>query len=462
MRILLSFALVLVVFISQNVAAQTWVKVHGTNYYINKIFLPKDNPSTIVVAADGIPTNLQDATIDFPRFGISQFGMQISKDSGKTFGPNLLNTYSVYSIWQNPTNNQMWYASVRQITDGMISYSSDNGQSWSENELKCVESSQIMEVATKADDTSNVFYMAAVNTNKGAKFAINDFGLCNTIDILDIQARDVKVSPLNSNLVFYAGDNSLHAVNYTTDGGTSWQGEESGLSGLRVLCLMPSSWDPKIVYCGADSVDYVTKESHGKGLYQSVDGGKNWKLIAAKGQRVFQIAQHPLYPKFMAAACDSAGVLVSGTYGYGWEQFRSGFSDTASVRQIAIPAWDSTADGFLAFAGVFGDGLWFTKNRVKTAVEDNAPESSSDIAINLLYPNPVGNILSVDWSNVMSSAFHCSVIDALGRTVLKHDIGFSEPGNHYLQLDLSGLVPGIYTVIISNHLSKGLKRVSVI
>jgi len=201
-------------------------------------------------------------------------------------------------------------------------------------------------------------YSAFIDTDDGFKFSNDTLANCETNDNLDIQSRDIAVSPLDKNLIFIAGDD-FHSggVFRSYDDGATWLKDSTGLEGLRILSVLPSAFNKAWVICGADSFD-INKVRHGKGIYISLDTGKTWKLAGAQGASVYSLVQHPKYPKFIAAACGRLGVYLSGSFGWSWESYSDGLPKDSSVRNIAIPALDSTNDGIVVYAGVYGDGVY--------------------------------------------------------------------------------------------------------
>ncbi len=429
--------------------AQIWTKVDGPSSYINKLFFPRNEPGKIVISSDQIPTNLLDPTIDFPHYGVGQNGFQISTDSGKTFGTSILKDFSIYDFLQNPANSDIWFASVRKLTEGSIAVSTDKGATWDENNLKCVKTPQILAFAA-VSGIPNKYFSASVNSNKGLDLSSDDFQTCLSYEQLDIQARDVKISSLDNNLIFIGGDNSLHHIYHSYDGGKSWLGDESGLEGLRVLCILPSLLNKAVVYCGADSINQMTKEILGKGIFQSLDTGKTWKNVGAKGASVLSMVQHPLYPRYIAAACDTAGVLLSGSFGWSWEKFNAGFPDSASIRQVGFPSWDSTADGIIMFAGAYGDGLYKSK-RIRTAVQEIEGQGNDFLKIISISPNPTYGALTIQWQNQLTSKVDIYVSDIFGRTISILANSYSDAGFHSINTELKrSCVSGMYVVNISD------------
>lgn len=432
--------------------SQTWTKVEGTSSYVNFIYFL--NPSTCIVASDIVPTDFSEPKIPFPDFGVGQNGYQISTDSANTFGTEILKDYSVYSIAQLPTNPDYWIAAVRQFNDGSLVVSTDAGKNWDLSSLKCVSTSQIVGFAV-ANSADYPIIAADANSSKGMIYSKDTFKLCSTNDNFVIQARAVKTSTFNNKLIFIGGDKSLQNFYRSNDGGKTWIGAESGLEGKRVLCLLPSKWNEAVIYCGVDSLD-ANRKSIGKGIYQSLDTGRTWKLVGANNKRVFSIAQHPINPKVMAAACDSDGVYFSGSYGYGWERYGDGFPANTSVRVVEFPKWESNASGSYCYAGTYGSGLYKSK---RVATEINETKANDNIIVNL-YPNPsTDNIQVIINSN--ANSFEYRLLDIFGNQ-LKGDIVNSQTVQNILNIDVSSISSGTYFLHVRCAGNQTIQKINIL
>ena len=314
---------------------------------------------------------------------------------------------------------------------------------------KGLSSTQV--VSFVVDQTNGIYILAAdIGASKGYKFSSDTFTTCQTDDAFIIQARSIKVSPYDPNLIFIGGDKSqaCHIYRSYNSGKSGWMGEESGLEGKRVLCIMPSQWDKSVIFCGVDSVD-ANRISHPKGLYQSLDTGKTWKLAALQGKRVFSISQHPKNKKFMAAACDSDGVWFSGSYGYGWEKFSDGLPP-ASFRIVAFPNWDYNAQGAVCFAGSFGEGL-FKSKRVITSVQ-NEENSSNELELLTISPNPASTNVNIQFMNNSLGIVNMKIYNELGSTVYNTSINSNENFNN-IMWNAESYPSGIYYLIIQSRKS---------
>jgi len=102
----------------------------------------------------------------------------------------------------------------------------------------------------------------------------------------DINALDIAISPINSNVVFVA--TNVEGIFKTTDGGQTWTTVNNGITHdsksfpeqtWAALAVAVDSIDPDIVYCGvanANDVDYLSGTGDHPGFYKSTNGGTSW------------------------------------------------------------------------------------------------------------------------------------------------------------------------------------------
>jgi hypothetical protein len=433
--LIFSFCLVL---IAQPLTAQSWTKLSNSGKYINRIYTPLNYPDRIIIASDNDSFKL-DKTFPFDEL-VSGAGIIISNDRGQTFPIQLLNDYKVFDIFNPKNTPNTWYASIRLLDQGSIAISNDNLTSFNTNDLKCQSTSQPIKFD---EDTFNLGYFAvsALNTDEGFSHTTNNFETCIPNKLLDIQSRYLSISKLIPGLMYIAGDAQLaEGVWRSLDSGNTWSRFESGLERLRVLCVHASTVDPAVVFCGADSVLSLSDSYYkGKGMYISLDTGKTWALCAAAGYRVFDIAQHPTSPRHLAAACDFGGVFISSAAGFYWEQRNTGLPANFPVRNIAIPNWLSTENGFRCIAGTYGDGAYISEEMITSVEENNKPIAN-------VFPNPASNKINLALDNYSSSNYiKIELLDIRGNSVSTLYEGNSSELKQYLTWDIpTELSNGMY------------------
>lgn len=452
--IIISFVLVgaLSVFPAQS---QTWQKIEGVKAYVNKIWFPNSNEQTIVVCSDEIPTDLDEQPPTF--YPTEGSGYMISENGGIDFETRLA-PFFVFDIAKASDRSNTWVASVRMGALGSIIKSTDGGGTWDDENLYCSGSHQVWKIAPHPTE-GGAFFNAAFNTSQGFTYTNNKFETCQTNSSLKISSRDIAISRANHSLMFISGDKAFTSgVLRSYDGGMTWLKDSSGLEGLRIHCVLPAPSNPAVVYCGADSLD-IQKISHGKGIYQSLDTGKTWSLIGAPGAKVYSLAAHPTDNESFAAACGTSGVWVCGAIGKFWEQRSLGLPEGSSVRTVAIPDVEVNEDGFIVYAGTFGDGM-FKSARITTTVEQIL---TADNLISNIYPQPASDFLNFNLQLSYDSDIAIRLIDVFGNAIINYSLGSKKAGLIHERISLPAIISsGWYIVEIRTGAKVFTEKVLVI
>ena len=457
---ILIISLVLLSLTANKSKAQTWEKLGETPEYINFIYLPSGEPDKIIVGADFFPTDIAKPEINF--LPIPGSGYVVSTDRGKTFASNKLYGISCYSLLIDPYNPQKWYVAGRKSNRGGIAISNDGGENWNSIVLRCEATYQIMDLANIPCETKMIA-AAAVNTSNGFIFTEDDFESCQTNEVFNISSRCIAVSPVDTNLIFMAGDSFHPGVFRSRDRGKTWEKCNTGIEGLRIHSILPlSSWAQYVV-CAADTVT-AFQGVYGKGIYMSNDTGKTWHLAGAEGRRVFEIKQHPKNPKYVAAACDSSGVWFSAAYGAYFKQASDGLPPNSSIRHIAIPDWETNNDGFIALASVYSDegipgkGLYVSK-RVTTNVDDGATKDRSGLHFESVYPLPFSNKINFDWFNPYPQNLDISINDMYGRNVFSFSKYYRNGICSFNWETANNISAGAYIIIVKSNFGSITKTI---
>src|SRR5215207_8960627 len=91
---------------------------------------------------------------------------------------------------------------------------------------------------------------------------------------------------------------------FSPDAGQSWQSQWFSQDVLNVGSLAIDPTNPDVIYCGTGEANLSADSYPGVGLYQTADGGKNWRLLAPKAttrvpSRIGVIAIDPFDPKHL-------------------------------------------------------------------------------------------------------------------------------------------------------------------
>ncbi len=424
-----------------NLIPQVWHKIDLELGYITVLKTLESSPNTIIMGLNAFPTDFKIANVQFNTFGQ---GIIISNDGGKSWSAPLLDGYTVLDIAQSPDNPDLLFASVTQLNRGGIIKSTDAGKNWHENIL-CDAQYKIMKIAPKKDK-NGVFYSSAVEI-RDFIYTSDYFNKCTNIKSFDIQSRALAISKLNPDYIFIASDGLYESgVIYTTDGGNTWKKSENGLENKRIHTILASSHRVGLLYVGCDSLD-IFKNVHGKGIFRSEDTGRTWQPVIADGAIVWDIAEHPRYPKFIAAACGNQGVFVSANLGAYWEQFNNGLPENSEVNKILIPDWDTTASGFTAFAAVWGEGLYVTEG-LNTSIDFSYQLKEFAMQVQ---PLPFNRQLNLSIVSPVEAVCNIRIYDMLGINVLDYPNLIVKSGSNFVQIEnVAELPPGAYILILTS------------
>jgi photosystem II stability/assembly factor-like uncharacterized protein len=183
------------------------------------------------------------------------------------------------------------------------------------------------------------------STNGGSSWQPCNGGLT------DPWVYDLAVNPHNCNVV-YAGTHATGVLK-TTDGGGSWQARNSGLGNLVMRSLAIAPGNPSRLYAGTtDSV------------YRSDDGAGSWRATSVlPGEAVWALAVAPNSADTVYAGPEGYGVYKSTDGGATWQARSSGLGNV-KVRTLTIDPTDSQTlyagrdDGGGVYRSFNGAGSW--------------------------------------------------------------------------------------------------------
>ena len=440
-RNIISGIAILIAFIVMSTPSnsQVWSKVPGTLEYVNFLKFSVHDANKLYVGADSNPTNIENNTITFPFFGN---GYQVSTDKGATFSAATLTDYSIFDIIESPSDPSKLLISARKQDIGRIFLSTDAGTTWDETTKRCESSSQVsrFQVAKEGDD--EIYYASLLNASNGFRFSNDYFETCSVNPATNVNSRDLAISKTNPKVLYLNGDNiSKSRVMCSTDGGATWADRSEGLRNYRILSIQVSPINEGIVIVGADSVT-PTGFLNGIGIFYSDDYGVNWRFVGAKGALVHDIQFHPTDPRFCVAAGGPLGVFISGTGGDYWEQSLDGLPEGAFARKIAIPNIPPTNDGIIAYASIYGEGI-YKSTHITTSV-NNQDELSQTRLVNSIYPVPAVDKIIVN-TNPSVSEIRYEIFDVMGNNIIQGNL------NTNTQINVAQLMQGNYFIKFSNN-----------
>jgi hypothetical protein len=433
-KLLILIFLIFTFLFQSNCFSQIFTKVEVPFKQVNKIKFLENN--LMIITGDSLYIDLWDKSPFVPYFG---GGFYVSEDLGASVKGIFLEGYSVFDIIK--AYDGKFYAIANKLSISSV-FSSENGyNNW--NMTPLIEESKLF---YKIASDNKKIYLTSINSSEGITITENGFESYYLPENLLSSVNDIKVAK-NGNL-FLASDNENYGhVIRSIDGGKTWTKEQSGLEGLRILCVQPSSYNPAFVYCGADSVT-MNKTAVGKGIFMSLDTGKTWKQFSAKGYRVFDIQEHPTEPIYLAAACGTLGVGISGNAGQWFDIIKDGLPENSDVRGVAIPNLQASKSGIKVYVNLLDGGLYKSKDITSNI---NEPNFSPDLQFLKVITNPQNSDqITFLFSTEKNNNVELKIFDFIGNIIYSNIFNNLNIGSNQITLDNVNLLSGNYFVVLSD------------
>ncbi|MDW3647724.1 MAG: T9SS type A sorting domain-containing protein [Bacteroidia bacterium] len=191
-----------------------------------------------------------------------------------------------------------------------------------------------------------------------------------------------------------------------------------------------------------DATAYIAFSGFGTGhVFKTTDYGQNWNDISGNLPDVpaNAIEVDPLFPAHIYVGND-LGVFVSTNAGNSWEPYMEGLFDATMIFDLKI----SPSNRKLR-AATHGNGA-FQRSLIETFVNVDDLEAFSL----QVYPNPVSNLLNLNFELDSSENIQGEIFDIQGKLVERLFSGQRVPGIHRLIFNLRHLSPGVYNLRLSN------------
>lgn len=131
---------------------------------------------------------------------------------------------------------------------------------------------------------------------------------------------------------------------------------------------------------------------------------------------------------------------------YGWEIGGGDIATGINTNEITVD-WGAAGQGWVRVTEESPEGCISTTENYLVTIED-CPRIDEITAANILiYPNPADDILNIKISPLTNSKIEIRILDVMGRII---KTGKTEITDGVVELDISGLHPGVCTIEISS------------
>ncbi len=170
----------------------------------------------------------------------------------------------------------------------------------------------------------------------------------------------------------------------TIDAGNSWQNISDGFFGGSVGSIAVSEWDNNVIYVGMGEKTVRGNVSSGDGVYKSEDAGKTWKHMGLPNSRhIPRIRIHPKNPDIVYAAVlgdlykssTERGVYKSVDGGKNWKRVLYSNQDAGAIDLVIDPSnprtlfastWNVRRTPYSLSSGGEGSALWKSTDNGET------------------------------------------------------------------------------------------------
>ena len=314
--------------------------------------------------------------------------------------PNIMHT-GQNNMDFNPVNSNELIA----VNSGGVWKSTDRGSSW----INLNGSLTLTQFHNIAADPLNVNHIIGGTQDNGTQ---QTFGTLNYTAAFGSHGGEVCFHAVNPQYII--GETQINSIEYSTNGGSSWQSGNSGLTGY-------GSWiGPIISHPAAPGVYYTARQR----VHISTDWGASWTPISSGTEgTIMELAISKTDPNIMYATWGN-NIYKSTDAGVTFTNVSSGLPQRVITSVYVHP--DSSDVAVLSFSG-FGEGkIYKTTNGASSwlNISGNLPDSPANDVL-IYYPNAATSILfaATDVGVFFTDNYGASWIelsDGLPNTVAMH------------------------------------------
>jgi len=224
--------------------------------------------------------------------------------------------------------------------------SSDNGKTWIHKGWKNIKANSI---AVEPNSKGKILYLTAGNgvlksTDGGESWRI-------MTDWRVTEVLKITIHPLNKNEIFIA---TPYGVFKSTDSGWNWDEKNNGIrpeetgttSSTFVSSIVVDRKNPDRILIGTED-----------GVYESLNRGQSWRILALKGIGIRTLVQSPHDPNILLAGTEDDGIFKSSDGGKSWKKVNNGLPSLT----IYSIAFDPKSDKII-YCGGFKTGVCRSDN----------------------------------------------------------------------------------------------------
>lgn len=283
-----------------------------------------------------------------------------------------------------PSDPNIMYAGAQSLHR-----SEDAGESWSNaSDGFVADGDPILTIAVHPTNPDLVFCSTApVYSNQAQVFKINSGNVTELTGLPNRLCMDIAIHPASPDTVYavFAGFNTQH-VWRSANSGATWTAIDNGLPDVPTNTVLIDPLQPNHIYIGNDL-----------GVWLSKDAGASWEVYSADAPQAM-LAMH--------------------------------FSITAD-RKLRV--------------ATHGLGVWQTD---MAFVPVSTGEPATAIAFHAIFPNPVSDVTTVNFSLSEEEKIAFKILDINGKTVWKSAPERLPAGEHSRPVDLGDLPAGTYGVLL--------------
>jgi len=366
------------------------------------------------------------------------------------------------SILSDPDRPNVVWATMKGdfYEDAFLLRSNDAGslESWELSNQGLAQSPGIFSLTYLPD--SPIDNRELLVSSGGQIFKSNDDGRSWTLKESDDGIRVFEVDQHDSDIIYAGGE---HGLWRSTDRGETWS--ETGIEDFRGGVDGPSfayAWEGVTDICSDpfhESTVYISVLGPGKGLYKSCDSGLSWDQIYSNDfMRSIELSKNisgKIYAGSSSAYSSgglrngSAGILMSTDAGTTWIDINE---NTPFPFALTIDVMGIGNDTI--FIGSPGTGFQYGSSSLVSSTDQGDALSVDDSSEINIYPNPVHNIINIEWKS--SSSNRLEIIDLLGVCHVKSKID-SNNNSRIFSTSIAHLPNGVYIIKLIGDKTKSLK-----